>query len=170
MLLPHIVICADSPSFLIRKDECRIIKQPHVLKILQWSNISAIAVLLLRHANNLSLKQLAAVIGITYQQMQKYEKGINRISASTLYELSGYFQTSTDFFYQDYKGESKIQPQLGFTGEGMKAASAFNQIPDPIIRKKVLSHILPTIKAFDHYYVEEAIQMRCKEMLESDGQ
>ena len=124
-------------------------------------------VLLLRHANDLSLKVLAEKIGVTYQQMQKYEKGINRISASTLYELSRYFKVSTDFFYEDYRGESKTEPQLEFTKEGMKVASAFNQIPDPAIRNKVLSHILPTIKAFDHYYVEEAIEMRCKEMLES---
>lgn len=122
-------------------------------------------VLLLRHANDLSLKDLAVKIGVTYQQMQKYEKGVNRISASTLYELSRYFRVSTDFFYQDYKGESKTEPQLEFTREGMKVASAFNQIPDSTIRKKVLAHILPTIKAFDHYYVEEAIQMRCKALL-----
>jgi transcriptional regulator with XRE-family HTH domain len=126
-------------------------------------------VLLLRHANDLSLKILAEKIGVTYQQMQKYEKGINRISASTLYELSRYFRVSTDFFYEDYRGDHKTEPQLEFTKEGMKVASAFNQIPDPMIRNKVLSHILPTIKAFDHYYVEEAIQMRCKEMLEGDA-
>jgi transcriptional regulator with XRE-family HTH domain len=125
-------------------------------------------VLLLRHANDLSLKDLAAIIGVTYQQMQKYEKGINRISASTLYELSRYFKISTDFFYEDYRGDHKTEPQLEFTREGMKVASAFNQIPDPIIRNKVLAHILPTIKAFDYYYAEEAIQMRCKEMLERD--
>lgn len=64
-------------------------------------------VFLLRHANNLSLKELAAVIGVTYQQMRKYEKGINRISASTLYELSRHFKTSTDFFFQNYRGDSE---------------------------------------------------------------
>lgn len=126
-------------------------------------------ILLIRNANNLSLKELASVLGITYQQMQKYEKGINRVSASRLYEIAQYFRVSVEFFCQDYKGDIGIESQFEFTHEGMKVASAFNQIPDPIIRKKVLSHILPTIKAFDHYYVEEAIQLRCKEMLENSS-
>jgi transcriptional regulator with XRE-family HTH domain len=121
-------------------------------------------VLLLRHSNDLSLKVLAEKIGVTYQQMQKYEKGINRISASRLYDIAQYFKVSIDFFYEDYKGDTNVEPKLEFTREGMKVASAFNQILDPGIRKKILSHILPTIKAFDHY-VEEAIQIRCKEML-----
>ena len=125
-------------------------------------------VLLLRHANDFSLKDLASILGITYQQMQKYEKGINRISASRLYDIAQYFKVSTDFFYEDYKGDVKIEPKLEFTREGMKVASAFNQILDPIIRKKVLFHILPTIKAFDHYYVEDAIQLRCKKTLMKD--
>ena len=36
-------------------------------------------VLLLRHANDLSLKDLAAIIGVTYQQMQKYEISIHQL-------------------------------------------------------------------------------------------
>lgn len=64
-------------------------------------------ILLMRHAKSLSLEQLSAVIGVSYQQLQKYEQGKNRIAASTLYELAQYLNTSVDFYFEGYRGGLK---------------------------------------------------------------
>ena len=43
-------------------------------------------ILLLRHARELSLQDVSKKIGVSYQQLTKYEKGDNRVAASTLYD------------------------------------------------------------------------------------
>jgi transcriptional regulator with XRE-family HTH domain len=47
----------------------------------------------------LTQQQLADMIGVTYQQAHKYERGINRVSAGRLYEIARVFALSVDAFY-----------------------------------------------------------------------
>ena len=54
-----------------------------------------------RQVMNLTQEQLAKLLGLTFQQVQKYEKGLNRISASRLWDIAQVLQTSTDFFFED---------------------------------------------------------------------
>ncbi|MCW9033664.1 MAG: helix-turn-helix domain-containing protein [Alphaproteobacteria bacterium] len=49
---------------------------------------------------SISQKQLAKTLGITFQQIQKYEYGTNRISASRLYELSVALKVPVTYFYE----------------------------------------------------------------------
>lgn len=48
----------------------------------------------------LSQAALATAIGMTFQQVQKYEKGTNRISASVLYAISGVLDVEPAFFFE----------------------------------------------------------------------
>ena len=48
----------------------------------------------------LSQQQMADMIGVTYQQAHKYEKGINRISAGRLYEIAQVLKVSVSYFYE----------------------------------------------------------------------
>ena len=49
----------------------------------------------------MSQERLAAELGVTFQQVQKYERGSNRIGASRLWDLAQVLGVSVDFFYQD---------------------------------------------------------------------
>ncbi|MBQ3696163.1 MAG: helix-turn-helix transcriptional regulator [Alphaproteobacteria bacterium] len=49
----------------------------------------------------MSQERLAAELGITFQQVQKYERGSNRIGASRLWDLAQVLGVNVDFFYQD---------------------------------------------------------------------
>ena len=49
-------------------------------------------------------QQLADLIGVTYQQAHKYERGINRISAGRLFEIARVLNVGVDYFYQDLPG------------------------------------------------------------------
>ena len=49
----------------------------------------------------MSQEKLAEKLGLTFQQVQKYEKGINRIGASRLFDLSKVLGVRVDFFYED---------------------------------------------------------------------
>lgn len=49
----------------------------------------------------ISLESLGAAVGITFQQLQKYERGDNRVSASKLYLLAGALDVPVAFFFDD---------------------------------------------------------------------
>jgi transcriptional regulator with XRE-family HTH domain len=54
----------------------------------------------------MSQEQLADFIGLTFQQIQKYERGANRISASRLHSFSRILQVPIDFFFDNFKDNS----------------------------------------------------------------
>ena len=60
----------------------------------------------------LSQQELANMIGVTYQQAHKYEKGINRISASRLYDIAKVLQVQVSHFFDDF-GTDNSRPELG---------------------------------------------------------
>ncbi|MDD9912282.1 MAG: helix-turn-helix transcriptional regulator [Alphaproteobacteria bacterium] len=56
-----------------------------------------------RKLQGISQENLAKQLGITFQQIQKYENGTNRISASKLYELSQILKTPIQYFFENYQ-------------------------------------------------------------------
>lgn len=62
-----------------------------------------------RKALRLSLEALAAALGITHQQMQKYETGGNRITVSTLYEIAGALGVWVGDFYEGLPSPAILQ-------------------------------------------------------------
>jgi transcriptional regulator with XRE-family HTH domain len=78
----------------------------------------------------LSQERLGDALGLTFQQVQKYERGANRVSASRLYELSGVLDVPVSFFFD---GMDSGQPGTRTTGgiPGFaQAQEAFGGAPD----------------------------------------
>lgn len=95
----------------------------------------------------LSQEQLANMSGVTFQQVQKYEKGVNRISASRLYILAKALNVEIGFFFEGYKCvdiESPAddrQKQTKTPLEKMKEHELmmhYNNIKDPQLKDKIL--------------------------------
>ncbi|HEV7249214.1 MAG TPA: helix-turn-helix transcriptional regulator [Shinella sp.] len=96
----------------------------------------------------MSQEALADRLGVTFQQVQKYEKGTNRISASRLQAISEVFRVPPSFFFQD---EESAMPSAGAgheTGdvstfvsskEGLDLNRAFLKIEDAGVRKSIIS-------------------------------
>lgn len=59
-----------------------------------------------RKSLQMSLSQLAEKMGISHQQIQKYEKGTTRISASVLYELASILGVSVEYFYEGFNPDA----------------------------------------------------------------
>ena len=98
-----------------------------------------------RSALGLSQDQLGAAIGLSFQQVQKYERGANRIGASRLYEMSKVLHTPISYFFEDFgdqglaeAGGSSYQPDPVMKREALELMRAYHQILDPKQRKKVL--------------------------------
>src|SRR5215472_10591909 len=69
----------------------------------------------LRLQRGLSQTELGEVLGVTFQQVQKYERGTNRISAGRLYRIAGVLEVPVAFFYEglDGRGDDQGQDSVG---------------------------------------------------------
>jgi transcriptional regulator with XRE-family HTH domain len=94
----------------------------------------------------MSQERLGDLLGLTFQQVQKYEKGVNRIGAGRLFEMSRILNVPVDFFYEGVSaaplgtGEGNGAPVMEFvsSGEGLQLSLAFMKIKDGKVRKRVL--------------------------------
>jgi transcriptional regulator with XRE-family HTH domain len=94
----------------------------------------------------LSQEKLGKQLGITFQQVQKYERGVNRISASRLMDMSRILQVPITFFYDELPasgfGEGEQEEFLGkdpmMKRETLALVRAYYRISDPQVRKRVL--------------------------------
>ncbi len=100
-----------------------------------------------------SQEKLGEQLGLTFQQVQKYEKGANRIGASRLYKIAQALGVSVDFFFDELPEElvGAARPSagpkaasaphiMGFVGsvEGVQLNSAFASIQNQDVRRRVL--------------------------------
>jgi transcriptional regulator with XRE-family HTH domain len=94
----------------------------------------------------MSQERLAELLGVTFQQVQKYEKGVNRIAASRLFDISAALDMSVARFFEGIaaaKGrgaadtESAVHDALA-TPEGMQLVTLFASIKSRGIRRRVV--------------------------------
>jgi transcriptional regulator with XRE-family HTH domain len=89
----------------------------------------------------MSQTELAAQLGVTFQQVQKYEKGINRVGAGRLLRIAEALDVPVSFFFQDSAGPAeRKQPVMEFldTAYGVKLMQAFSRIQDRSLQRAVL--------------------------------
>jgi transcriptional regulator with XRE-family HTH domain len=95
----------------------------------------------------LSQEKLGEKLGITFQQIQKYEKGTNRVGASRLQAIAEVMEVPVSYFFPDpaspdarglqEEGASFMMDFMS-TAEGLELSRAFVRIRSPKIRRKVL--------------------------------
>ena len=99
-----------------------------------------------RMALGVSQEKLGEQLGVTFQQVQKYEKGANRIGASRLYQISRVLEAPIQYFFEDLPeeigdsgtpSEETMPPVSDFvsTSEGLELNLAFAKIKDHATRK-----------------------------------
>ena len=99
----------------------------------------------------MSQEKLGESLGITFQQIQKYEKGTNRVGASRLQNISSILNVPVSFFFEDAPGEqpsglsgmaeassSNYVVDFLSSSEGLQLNRAFVKITDPKVRRKVV--------------------------------
>ena len=99
-----------------------------------------------RKSLGLTQTDVAEAVGLTFQQVQKYERGTNRISASKLYETAQALKAPVAYFFEGYddqtrtselsKSERNVNSFLA-TSEGIEIAEAFPRIKRARYRRKV---------------------------------
>lgn len=100
----------------------------------------------------MSQEKLGEQLSLTFQQVQKYEKGSNRISASRLFQIGQILDVPVQFFFEDMPADDSIQVGDSDTNgyeqpgvidflnstEGLQLNKAFAEIRDPTVRRKIV--------------------------------
>src|ERR1700730_10635503 len=99
----------------------------------------------------MSQEKLGDALGLTFQQVQKYEKGTNRIGASRLQQISHILQVPVAFFFEgapnlhgSADGGMKDAPSPAYvsdflaTSEGLSLTKAFMRIKEPKLRRRIV--------------------------------
>ena len=104
----------------------------------------------------MSQEKLGELLGLTFQQVQKYEKGANRIGASRLFDISTILGVPVSYFFDDLPNtDTSVRKTPGVaaatdvdagpymmefvsSAEGFQLVRAFTKITDPRVRKRML--------------------------------
>jgi transcriptional regulator with XRE-family HTH domain len=104
----------------------------------------------------MSQEKLGELLGLTFQQVQKYEKGANRIGASRLFDISSILGVPVSYFFDDLPtADTPARKTNGLaaaadvdagpymmefvsSAEGFQLVRAFTKITDPRVRKRML--------------------------------
>ena len=92
----------------------------------------------------MSQEKLADALGLTFQQVQKYEKGVNRIGASRLLHIAGILDVSIEFFFEGLPGlraggfsDDSLVAEFLTRSESDRLVRGFLKLKDDEARKKV---------------------------------
>jgi transcriptional regulator with XRE-family HTH domain len=92
-------------------------------------------------------EKLGDALGVSFQQVQKYEKGANRISASRLRQIASALDVPVTHFYDAAEGADGAQVLDGADGhaadpargaQGLRLMRAFGRIEDALVRQRIL--------------------------------
>jgi transcriptional regulator with XRE-family HTH domain len=114
----------------------------------------------------MSQENLGDAVGVTFQQIQKYEKGLNRIGSSRLFEFSRTLNVSVSYFFEDFyetsgNTSSEVEENtVAYEAEALAnkevlaLVRAYSSIEDEVVRKKVLG----LVKSLNAFNIEEPVK------------
>ncbi len=119
-----------------------------------------------RRELKLTQERLGEMLALTFQQVQKYEKGINRVSAGRLFEIAGVLGVPVSYFFEGAENfleapgahvaeedEEPHPPEL--TPETLELVAAFQRIEDQSLRRSLLNTVMAAASAFGYRAAED---------------
>jgi transcriptional regulator with XRE-family HTH domain len=105
-----------------------------------------------RRILGMSQENLGEAIGVTYQQVQKYEQGVNRVSAGMLWRIGQVLDAPVPFFFEDVVASETQQPavaddQVMMRRETLELVRAYYRITDPALRRVLVQVARSIIKS-----------------------
>ncbi|MEQ9447320.1 MAG: helix-turn-helix domain-containing protein [Rhodospirillaceae bacterium] len=112
----------------------------------------------------MSQERLGEAIGLTFQQVQKYERGANRIGASRLWDLSRVLDCPVSFFFEDMDEETQSASPRNLNVETQDIEASDN---DPMAKRETLELVRAYYKIKD-YHVRRRIYELAKSLATTD--
>ena len=98
----------------------------------------------------MSREKLGNALGLSFQQVQKYERGMNRIAASRLQQISDILQVPVSFFFEETAASASAPHEPDFQAqiaefvsspEGLRLIAAFERIKSASLRREIVSFV-----------------------------
>ena len=112
-----------------------------------------------RRELKLTQERLGELLNLTFQQVQKYEKGVNRVSAGRLFEIASVLGVPITYFYEGAEGfveHENAQAAEGgkahapvMNSETLELIAAFQKIEDNSLRKSLLATVRAAASAYE---------------------
>ncbi|MFN7055123.1 helix-turn-helix domain-containing protein [Hyphomonas sp.] len=115
-----------------------------------------------RREMKLTQEKLGEILDLTFQQVQKYEKGVNRVSAGRLYEIASVLDVPVGYFFEGLgesvqaanAGVAEGEDEEGFlslslSSEDLELIAAFQKIGDAALRRSLLDTVKAAASATD---------------------
>ncbi|MEO0881260.1 MAG: helix-turn-helix transcriptional regulator [Pseudomonadota bacterium] len=121
-----------------------------------------------RRELHLTQEKLGELLNLTFQQVQKYEKGVNRISAGRLFELAAVLGVPVTYFYDGAsqflpgraEGVAETKPKESevptLSADALELVAAFQSINDPALRRSLLEMVCSTARALEDETSDES--------------
>ncbi len=120
----------------------------------------------------LSQTMLGEAIGLTFQQVQKYERGVNRIGSSRLYDLARVLEVPVSFFFEEMPEDlasrtraaarelaepvTEFEPDRVAKRETLELVRAYYRISNPRVRRHLFEMVRALATEFEGEEAEEA--------------
>jgi transcriptional regulator with XRE-family HTH domain len=127
----------------------------------------------LRTLLKISQEQMGNAVGLTFQQIQKYERAANRISASRLLKLGKLLNVPVSYFFEGYEDKAQ-RPSPGFSSGGQESLKgtpqAAPQIPADVFDSRETMELLRTYYSIKSPKKREAVISLINSMFLSDSE
>jgi transcriptional regulator with XRE-family HTH domain len=97
----------------------------------------AARIALARNLRGETQQKLAGFLGLTYQQVQKYERGENRVSGGRLFRIAKHYDLPVAFFFEGIEEDEHVDQDIGSTRSGLDLMRSFHEISDPTVRTRI---------------------------------
>ena len=111
-----------------------------------------------RKMMGITQEKLGESLGLTFQQVQKYERGTNRVSASKLFEMAVFLKVPVSYFYEDMiaqsahpmvmeSGESTFEHEHLTSRESRELLLSYYRLPNDKVRKRVMELVRSLVES-----------------------
>ncbi len=109
-----------------------------------------------RMLSGMSQTELGDFVDLTFQQIQKYERGANRVSASRLYEFCKVFKVPFDFFLQGFSGDITEKAANGMSDN---AQASFDSGEDMMTKRETITLVRAYYNIKDEKLRKQLLEM-----------
>lgn len=97
----------------------------------------------------MSQEKLAEAIGLTFQQVQKYERGANRVGSSRLFDLARVLDVPISYFFEDMEANVAAKSPSRLMGVSESKLQPYTVEPDPLAKRETLELVRAYLRISD---------------------
>ena len=123
-----------------------------------------------RNLMGMSQEQLGKACGLTFQQIQKYERGTNRMGASRLFQFAKLLDVTVSYFFDDVRAERMaVHPSVGFAEKEQASLEGVGGTDNELVQRRETMELIRAYYRITDPKTRRKVYELIKSMAETDG-